>query len=318
VLIKHYLAAEYFAPLFFTDWITTFFREGFGAGIHNFFGTLYWMGKGFLADMIQGFRTGLAAGAFFGGYTVMMCILIGQSIADGVRLISLRNNDIKTQETQNTEPDNADLNRPVKKQDKGIGLKNIFIIEAHLALCFVGMLFALLLMYKLTEGSKHLLTFMAVGIFIISLMRTKTYKKAVVVGATFAYLFSYKAVDAYDYQIPFAEQDLQEQVENWRDIFNEKIIITEENTPNFDNTIIWTLADGVDGKNVNTKWQLLYALPEGIGISCCEYRYIADNFDSLQSRYIAVPSGGGLDIWCSDAGYEEIGRDNDITVYARY
>lgn len=292
-LIKHYLGAEYFAPLFFTDWITTFFDKGIGAGIHNFFGTLYWMGKGFMADMIQGFRTGLAAGAFFGGYTVMMFVLIGQSAADGLKL-----------------------------RKKGISermrLKNQFIIETHLAVCFVGMLFALLLMYKLTEGSKHLLTFMAVGIFVVALMETKAYKKAVLIGAVFAYLFSYKASEPYDYQVPFAEKALQEQVEEWRDVFEENILMTQDNVPCFDNVIIWTFNDNVNGEVINTKWQLLYALPEGMGISCCTGEYLVENFDRLNSRYIALPSGGEIDAMCRDAGYAEINRDEDMVVYQRY
>ena len=33
VSIKHYLSAAYFAPLFFTDWITAFFEQGFFGGI---------------------------------------------------------------------------------------------------------------------------------------------------------------------------------------------------------------------------------------------------------------------------------------------
>ena len=80
--IKHYLGAEYFTPLFFTDWITTFFREGIGAGIHNFFGTLYWKGKSFCRYTVEGFRSGLASGAFFGGYLAMTAVLLGQTFAD--------------------------------------------------------------------------------------------------------------------------------------------------------------------------------------------------------------------------------------------
>lgn len=294
-LIKHYFGAEYFAPLFFTDWITTFFDEGIGAGIHNFFGTLYWMGKGFAADMIQGFKTGLAAGAFFGGYTVMMLVFIGQSVADWFKLRRAR-----------AETSTADK------------LRNQFVIEAHLAICFVGMLFALLLMYKLTEGSKHLLTFMAVGIFIVALMETKAYKKAVLIGAVFAYFFSYRAEEPYDYQVPFAEEALKEQVEDWRDVFEENILMTQDKVPSFDNVIIWTFNDNVNGEVINTKWQILYALPEGMGISCCTKEYLVENFDGLNSRYIALPSGGEIDLMCKAAGYTEINRDEDMAVYQRY
>ncbi|MCD7836409.1 MAG: hypothetical protein LUG83_07140 [Lachnospiraceae bacterium] len=289
-LIKRYLGAEYFAPLFFTDWITAFFDEGLAAGIHNLFGTLYWMGRGFAADMLQGFRTGLASGAFFGGFTVMLLALAGQSAADWFRI----------------------------RRNGAQALKKQLIIELHLAFCFTGMLFALLLMYKLTEGSKHLLTFMAVGIFVVALMDTKAYKKAVLIGVVFAYLFSYKASEPYDYQVPFADESVSGQLESWREVFEENIFLVREESPSFDNVIIWLFSDIVEGETVNTRWQLLYALPEGMGISCCTKEYLEESFDSLSSRYIAMPSGGEIDIMCKNSGYTELHRDKDMVVYQRY
>lgn len=291
VLIKHYLGAEYFAPLFFTDWVTAFFEQGILGGIRYFFSKLYWNGLGFLQHINGGIKAGLASGAFFSGYLIIMAVLLWQSIAD---FRSWRRN---------------------KKQED---LRNILIVEAHLAFSFVAMLFALLLMYKLTEGSKHLLTFMAAGVFIISLMRTRFYKKAVLVGAVFAYFYSYMAVDPYDYQVPFVEAQRQEQVQEWKAVFAENMVLQEENVPGYDNAIIWVFSDTVGDKSVNTKWQLLYGLPNGFGISCCMPDYITGNFENLQNRYIATVSGGGIDTMCKDAGFKEIGRDNDMVVYERY
>lgn len=290
-LIKHYLGAEYFAPLFFTEWITTFFDKGIGAGIHNFFGTLYWMGKSFLSHTVQGFRSGLASGAFFGGYLVMMAVLLWQTASDFRKW------------------------RKLKTRKEGLGRQ--LLVEGHLAFCFVGMLFALLLMYKLTEGSKHLLTFLAVGIFVVSLMETRFYKKAVLLGAVFAYLYTYMAVDPYDYQIPFVEQEQKQQVEEWQETLGPKLILAEENTPNYENVVIWVLNDTTPEGNVNTKWQLLYALPKGFGISCCERKYVAEQFASLQSRYIAAPASGTVDELCAQAGYLELHRDRDMVLYER-
>ncbi len=283
-MIKHYFGAEYFAPLFFTEWITTFFEEGIGAGIHNFFSTLYWMGKGFFGRMIEGFRSGLASGAFFGGYVIMMLILLYQSFRNW------RQKDTKK-----------------------------LIINGHLAFSFVGMLFALLLMYKLEEGSKHLLTFMAVGVYIISLMETKFYKKAVLMAATFAYLYSYMAIEPYDYQVPFVDEQRQAQIAMWEEILDEELTFTEENVPNYENAIIWTLWDQMeDGNNKSLKWQLLYAVPEGYGISCCKGEYLRENFDTLQNRYIAVLPDCAVDKMCAEAGYELLGEDEDMKVYRRY
>jgi len=290
ILIKHYLGAEYFAPLFFTDWVTAFFEQGLFGGIRYFLGKLYWNGLGFLQHMNSGIQDGLASGAFFSGYVVMMLIFLWQSVADFRKL------------------------RKTKKEE----LRNILIIEAHLAFSFVAMLFALLLMYKLTEGSKHLLTFMAAGVFIISLMRTKFYKKAVLIGAVFAYFYSYMAVDPYDYQVPFVEEGRQVQVQEWEEVFAEKLTLVEENIPNYDNAIIWVFSDMVDGQSVTNKWQLYYGLPNGFGISCCMRDYIIANFDNLQNRYIGTVNGGEIDQMCENAGFVEIGRDADFVVYQRY
>lgn len=302
-LIKHYLGAEYFAPLFFTEWITTFFDQGIGAGIHNFFSTLYWMGRSFLGHMVEGFRSGLASGAFFGGYVVMMALLLWQTGADFVKLRK---------------------GKDVLKEDEKKKLRSMLIVEGHLALCFVGMLFALLLMYKLTEGSKHLLTFMAAGVFVISLMRTRCYKKAVLLGAVFAYLYSYMAIEPYDYQVPFQDRERAAAVEQWQEALSEKLSLSEENVPTYENVVIWVLNDTLEASSgsetapaQNMKWQLLYALPEGFGISCCERAYVTENIKNLHSRYIAALSGGSVDGLCREEGYTELHRDKDMVLYRR-
>ena len=173
-------------------------------------------------------------------------------------------------------------------------------------------------MYKLTEGSKHLLTFMAAGVFVISLMKTKFYKKAVFIGAVFAFFYIRMAVDPYDYQVPFADSERVAQVEAWQQTFAEELVMTDANVPNYDNAIIWTFSDMVDGKSVNSKWQVLYSLPEGFGISCCMRDYIIENFNNLQNKYISTVSGGEIDLMCLEAGYRELGRDGDIVVYQRH
>ena len=318
-LIKHYLGAEYFAPLFFTDWITTFFEKGFGAGVRNLLGTLYRMGSAFMGHTIEGFRSGLASGAFFGGYLVMMAVLIGQSVADYRVCRRARKNAAK----ENAEDAVQDSAEPALDSGKtgGKGLEKLselqaqLVIEAHLAFCFVGMLFALLLMYKLTEGSKHLLTFMAAGIFVIGQMRTRTFKKTVLVGAVFAYLYSYKAVNPYDYQVPFVEDKALEQMAYWEQVYAEELSLDREQVPNYDNVVIWVFHDELETGYENTKWQMLYGLPEGFGVSCCMPDYCIEHLNELQSRYLTVVSGGRIDALCREAGWRELGRDQDLVLY---
>lgn len=315
-MIKHYLGAEYFAPLFFTDWVTAFFDLGLFGGIRYFLSKLYWNGTAFLQHMLQAVRSGLASGAFFWGYLTVMAVLLYQSAADWLKL--RREGECTAQRTSQ---DGLCSERETGRQsapEDAKALRNQFIIEAHLAFSFVGMLFALLLMYKLTEGSKHLLTFLAAGVFVISLMRTRTYKKTALVGVVFAFFYMYMALDPYDYQVPFAEADRVAQVDYWQREYAEKLEITQENIPNYDNSVIWVFSDAVDGEAVNLKWQLLYGLPQGFGISCCMPDYVAEHFGSLQCRYLAAPSGGTIDGLCREAGYRELGRDADLVVYERY
>lgn len=290
VLIKHYLGAEYFTPLFYTDWITTFFTDGIGAGVRNFFGTLHWKGLEFYRHCVSGMKSGLASGAFFDGYLLLLAILLVQSFLD------LR----------------------AYRREKQNGLRNQLIIEVHFAFSLIAMLFAHLLMYKMVEGSKHFLTFIAAGIFIVSMLQTRYYKKAVLLGAAFLYLYSYKAVEPYDYQVPYVTEDREEQVEYWRQIFAEKLVMNTDQVPNYDNVVIWTFGDDTPEGNRNLKWQLLYGAPEGFGISCCEKEYLLEHLTELQSRYLATVSGGEIDRQCREQGYEELGRDADMVLYRRY
>lgn len=292
-LLKHYLGAEYFADLFFTDWVTAFFEQGLFGGIHYFLGKLYYMGKAFWGHTIQGCKTGLASGAFFAGFLSVMAILFVQTVGDFRKFRAERRS---------------------RKQK----LSDLFIVEFHLLFSFVGMFFALLLMYKLTEGSKHLLTFIAVGIFIVSLMETKFYKKAVFLGAVFVYFYTVMAVDPYDYQVPFAQPERTAQVTQWQADLKGQLVLSDAKAPSYDNVVIWVLWDDVADKRISSKWQLLYALPEGFGISCCEGSYVAEHLEELNSRYIAGINGGKIDEMCAEAGYQEMKRDQDLVLYRRY
>ncbi|RKJ19891.1 hypothetical protein D7X48_11115 [bacterium D16-50] len=296
--IKHYLGAEYFAPLFFTDWVTAFFEQGLFGGIRYTAGKLYYMGKDFWGHTLQGLRTGLASGAFFAGFLVCTGVLAGQSAAD---LYKIRRDRKRAAEAAQGE-------RP----------KNVLVhIEAHLAFSCVAMFFALLLMYKLTEGSKHLLTFMAAAVFVISLMETRFYKKAVLVGVAFAYLYSYMAVNPYDYQVPFVQEERKADVERWQELLGERLSLEEE-SPGFENVVIWVFKDTVDGISANTVWQLLYALPEGFGVSCCMPEYVAENFDELKSRYLFTAAAGEIDGLCAQAGFEKVGEAGGMVLYQRF
>lgn len=294
--IKKFLGAAYFAPLFSMDWLTDFVTKGIGTGFHNFFARLYYMSKNFIAYSIEGVRSGYAPGAFFVTYLSMMAIFAVRSIID---IVNYRSGD-----------------KDKKEKLKNEGLLKRIVIEVNYFVIMVGMLFALLLMYKLEEGSKHLLTFIAGGVFLMAVMTNKAFVKYIVFAVVCVYLFMIKGTSAYDYQVPFKTDDTWARQTVWESKFDENLTLAD-NGPNFDNVVIWTLSDYKyegNGKKA-LKWQRLYALPEGFGISCCQQEYVIQNIDTLNSKYIVTLTDGEIDKILTEKDRELIYRDNEVSFY---
>ena len=99
----------------------------------------------------------------------------------------------------------------------------------------------------------------------------------------------------------------------WNQAFSDKAITVSKEL-GYDNTCIWVLTD--NGEITNHKE--LYALPKGMGISCCMEDYVTANIKTLKSRFIATVEGGAIDELCEQNGYEEIGRTNSLVIYKMY
>ncbi|MCD7841977.1 MAG: hypothetical protein LUG56_05840, partial [Lachnospiraceae bacterium] len=136
ICINHFLAAEYFTALFDVSWLTNFIHHGFAQGLQELTAKLTYNFADFFRNCYRGLTEGLATGAFFIGFLVVMVLLLIYTIT------CLRR----------------------KEWKEGI-------LYGHLFLSFLAMWIALILMYKMQEGSKHLLTFIAVGIFALSMIK---------------------------------------------------------------------------------------------------------------------------------------------------
>lgn len=305
--IGHFFSAEYFEPLFSTEWIRAFFERGLFGGIGFTVRKLYSMGREFLEHTKLGIRQGLASGAIFAGFLVCTVVLTGQSLRDW-RLFRRLRTDARAA---------AGVEEKEITETKRTGIRARLVIEAHLAFSCIAMLFALLLMYRLTEGSKHLLTFMSVSVFVISLMETGFFKKAALVGISFAWLYSYMAVDPYDYQVPFLQEERKASLDIWQGVLDGELVPDRSAAPGYENVVIWVYNDTMDGEMIKTKWQLLYALPDGYGINCCVKDYVMNHFSALKSRYLAVPTGGEIDGLCRTQGYRRLYGDEDMVLYER-
>ena len=282
-VISHYLSAEYLESLYETGWISIFLRDGILAGCKNVFGTFLHQGKEFLTRAMAGIRNGLPDGLYFAGFLAMLLVLIYQSIVSVYK----------------------------KKWTS-------FILYGYLSVSSLAMLSALLLMYVLFDGGRHLMTFIIAGIFLVSRIESRFYKEAVFIGIVFLYLFTNQAKYRDDYVIPYVTPERKTQVAYWEEALKEGMELTKSNTPNYENVVIWVLQDVVQEKEQMMKWQYLYAVPSGIGLSCCQGDYVADNLSALRSRYLATPAGGRIDHMCQAQGYRELGRTDDVVVYERY
>lgn len=292
-LINHYFAAEYFEPLFSVDWITAFFEKGLLGGIRNFFGSLYYAVLEFWGYMRQGMMSGLAAGSIFCCYIAMLLVLLYQTLRDAV------------------------LWRRSEEKRTG-GFYRQLVTEAHLTLSFLGMLAAQLLMYNFYDGCKHLMIFLAVGIPVIGLMDTKFYKKAVLMGVVFAYFFVRHSAGFQDYHPAFVQEPFHSRMESWESAVQEALSIEGDESPGYENVVIWVLTDERPEGIAYTGWQYLYALPAGFGINCCTSDYVLENLETLRSRYLCVAPGGRVEEACVRMNYEMIAENDAIVLYRRY
>ena len=337
-LLNHFLSAEYLMPFFYTDFITTFFTDGFGAGVHHLFGTLYYKGRDFLGFMKAAFVSDSAPGIFFWIFVIMMVLQLIMSVMDIRKLMPAKakkekkdeaEEAVKTEETVKTEEaekseetgkhETVEAEVPTEKPSNSEFVSGLYMLFADFAF-----LMAILLMYKLTEGSKHLLTFIMAGVLVMILDKKKGLICGLIMSAVVIWFGAFHCVgNDYDFGIPVKTAMSEADYMYWEKAFREGIVLDLSDVPSYKNAIIWEFRDEVDGSYVTTEWQMLYALPSGTGISCCMdiyggSSYTERNFYKIRCRYIAVPSGGRVDEMCREAGYEQIGRDDNLVVYARY
>ena len=321
--INHYLGAEYITPLFYTDWIQAFFRQGVLGGLRFTFEKLLTKGSEYMDYAKQGLRTVNTTGAVYAGYLLCLFALAVQCAGDWAAYRSSgKGLDRSSGKGLDRHP-GEDLDRHPGAGDSPQGAAAGWAVaRAHLAFCFLTMLPALLLMYKTIEGSRHLLTFMAALIFLIPLAEKGAWRRtacvAACLGAAFAYLYIYRAADPYDYQVAYMQEERRASLEEWERVFDESLALDREDVPNYRNVVIWVQNDVIEDVPVYTAWQLLYMLPEGFGINCCTREYVLEHVGSLRSRYLCGPVGGEIERLCEENGYRQLYTDGEMALYEIY
>lgn len=279
--IKHYLGAEYFTDLFNTEWIEKFFNDGIIAGIKFMLYKIYNVGIQFSRMLIESFLSGLPAGALFAAFILILGLMVLTTFGKW------------------------------RRKEKDVS------VYAHFTLCTFGMWIALLLMYKMTEGSKHLSAFIVTGILMVSLVSIKQCWKWIVTTVLFGFLFIVMAREPVNYEIPYKTEELSKQLITLNETLEENLELSKAK-PSFENTVIWVFSDKVDNQEVQLAWQMLYLFPNEYGINLCYGDYVLKNFDNLKSRYIATIPGGEIDKLLKEKGADVMAENETIKIYKKY
>ncbi|MCR5719083.1 MAG: hypothetical protein K6F84_00820 [Lachnospiraceae bacterium] len=325
-LLKHFFGAAYFTPLFSADWITGFVKYGPFTGLKGLLSRFYYFFKNMVDHMTEGVRSGYFSGAVIDVYVIMLIIIALSFVMDIFKYRYWK----KLNET-GVEPSGRMKAEDALKLLKGKNKDTIEKVKARLfyegfgIFSFIAMIAAVIMMYKIYEGSRHLVVFLMVGSCIIALMDTSGFKKASIVAVSLLFFFGIKGPGHAEYELKFKAPDDDARLAKMSQVFNDNLKVDYTEAPNYDNVVIWTVNDSFTDTETGketitvTDWTRLYALPSGFGISCCQKDYIMENIKgdeiTLKSKYIACPEEGDIESLLEEKGFEPIAHDKDFKLY---
>ena len=175
----------------------------------------------------------------------------------------------------------------------------------------------ILFLQKVNEGGRHVWFLAVIGILLVSLSEWDVRgiaSKAVIAVLLLAFVVR-GGLYPTDYDVPFRQEGSEEKIAFWKDTF-EKEGMMPAGERGYDNTIIWVYYDHDDtGKMIVTDYNSLYAVPAGMGISCCMPEYVLPNIDSLKSRYIATDTRGRVAKALEEEGITPLAVRGELAVY---
>lgn len=180
-------------------------------------------------------------------------------------------------------------------------------------LYFVAMMLAAIYLFGIASGQKHMLCFSVLGLLILAMDGVET-SKMLALSVVMAYFFVFSTTGGgYAWGIPYVDINIQGEMRKGEAVLNEEIQLSEELS--FDNTIVWVFDDVVEEQFVYTNWQMLYALPPGMGINMSLFDSIASDLSNIQSKYIFVAAGGRTDRHCREIGARKLVEYGNSIVY---
>ncbi|MCR4617986.1 MAG: hypothetical protein K5669_07355 [Lachnospiraceae bacterium] len=190
---------------------------------------------------------------------------------------------------------NKKNNSPVTYDSKAVSpLLYLLVFVAQLSV-----LLAVLILYNVADGYRHLVVFIVLDIFIMCMDKhISAYVKLplqAVCAAAFILFFLVKA-DIPDYKLPVIKNSSpeREQFYSHAKEINEILSLTDEIS--WDNTV-----DVLPSSSENL--ECYYLVPSGFGINLCEESYLESNINNLKSKYIILPADNTLCSKLIDIGY---------------
>ncbi|MEH2956006.1 hypothetical protein VV089_24115 [Candidatus Merdisoma sp. JLR.KK011] len=258
-LISKYLCAPYLdgGTLFDTEFITRFFTHGILSGTKN---VLYILLAGcdeFMKYLGSAIATGHSMGENAGISFAIVFVGFVYKLVTAVR-----------------------------QKDKETTLR-----YGYWTSFFVIMFLAIIFIFRISSGQKHLLGFTVIGIILLA-MDGLSEGKMWMIALMYSYLFVMMTLDSTSWDIPYdPEGAVAAELQKGEEALFKEIQVKEEG-PSYDNTVIWVFDDVVNEEYVFSRWQMLYALPPGMGINMCLFDKIESDFSNIQSKYIfTVPNG---------------------------
>lgn len=190
-------------------------------------------------------------------------------------------------------------------------------LAAGMACVFALMMAAVVYMYNIHNGDRHLLAFILLGLLFLGMYSRGKWGAALkaLLTAAMIFFFLLRPGTAYDRAVPFRDETLRQEIDQLAEQLAARMELSEGLSWN--NTVIWLSYDMVAGESVAEQWQQLYALPAGFGINYCSRDYVLDNYEDLHSRYVAAIPGGEVEKKLEESGAALLAANETISIWDR-
>ena len=281
-LFKYCLSAEYLFIEIVCGFLGVLKQEGIAAGIRAFGTQTLDAANSLIRLLKDAVRYGNEGGCFYGAFGILGVFFL---------LIALKERKGQCRE----------------KARGAVGMAGVYVF----------LMAAIVYMYDIHNGDRHLMAFILLGLLFLGMYSGKwlgTILKTVIAAMLVLFYFIKPGTD-YERQVPFTDDVLKQEIVELQEELEEKMTLSEQLSWN--NTVIWLAYDIVDEEVVAEQWQQLYALPAGFGINHCSQSYVMENFDNINSRYIAAIPGGDIEKRLEESGASRLAGNADIAIWDR-